>query len=156
MAARLLGGVLPVSGRERPTGRETDMDPSDRWLRAILFELRFHIRGHVDDVAGLASELGSYPAVAWPWSAPGGMRWSGWQVWAAVVCGWWGAGLCPFAVAGSVICTSSPPSGLAWAWAWPPWALATDATIDRPSPVPGRSPVLPERRRNGSNSPVTW
>src|SRR6185437_16750517 len=60
-----------------------------------------------------------------------------------------GASLGPFAVAGSVICTSSPPSGLAWASAWPLCALATDATMDRPSPEPGWLPVRPERRRNG-------
>ena len=58
-------------------------------------------------------------------------------------------------MAGSVICTSSPPADPAWASAWPPCALATDATMDSPSPEPGRGPVRPERRRNGSNSPVT-
>ena len=65
----------------------------------------------------------SHPPVAWLWSAAGG---SGGLIAAPAPQGSGGASLGPFAVAGSVICTSSPPSGLALAWAWPPCALATE------------------------------
>lgn len=52
----------------------------------------------------------SHPAVAWLWSAAGGM---GGLIAPPGPQGSGGASLGPFAVAGSVICTSSPPSGLA-------------------------------------------
>jgi hypothetical protein len=34
-----------------------------------------------------ASLSGSHPADAWPWSAAGGMGWSGCQAWSATACG---------------------------------------------------------------------
>src|SRR5581483_766076 len=53
--------------------------------------------------------------------------------------------------------TARPPPGRGRAVTRPPWAAATDRTIDRPRPAPDPEPArrsLP-RRRNGSNSPST-
>ena len=56
----------------------------------------------------------------------------------AVPCPAGAACRCLLAAAGRVTCTSSPPSGPARASAWPPCAWATEATMDRPRPAPGR------------------
>src|SRR5690242_17226696 len=127
---------LYSQARRQPSCRRADKHVGRIQSRRLRRPGKPSGRGRLAAESPCARRVGTdmwifHPAVAWLWSAAGEM---GGLIAPPGAHGSGGASLRPFAVAGSVICTSSPPSGLAWASASPPCALATDATMDRPSP----------------------